>query len=63
MANFTLDTDVLGGGALEYMETVIEDRGRGIQLTYSQAGSSQDMEIYGFGIRFAPAETHAAERP
>lgn len=60
--SFVLDTDVLGGGALAYAENIIEDRGRGIQLTYSQTGANQDMEIYGFGIRLAQAETHPMEK-
>ena len=59
---FILDTDVLNGGNdFNYAETIIEDRGRGIIIEWSQAGQDQDMEIYGYSIRFYPAEDEAKE--
>jgi len=63
LGSFTLSTSVLGGGAqLQYIETPIEDRGRSIQLQWVQGGGSQDLELFGHGIRYTPAETHALER-
>jgi hypothetical protein len=59
---FTLDTSRLGGSEFNYVETIIEDRGRSIILDWSQSGSDQDMEIFGFSIRFYPGEEHAQEQ-
>ena len=58
---FILDTDVLGGSDFNYAENIIEDRGRSIYLDWSQAGSNQDMELYGYSIRFFPAESEPKE--
>jgi hypothetical protein len=52
---------ILGGGEFEYAETPINDRGRSIQLTWTQSGANQDMEIYGHAIRAQVAESHALE--
>ena len=59
--SFVLNTDILGGSSYDFVETPMQDAGRAIKLTYSQAGSSQDMEIYGYALRIAAAETHALE--
>ena len=59
---FILDTDVLGGSDFNYAETIIEDRGRSIILDWSQSGLNQDMEIFGYSIRFFPAEEEPKEQ-
>ena len=59
---FILDTDVLGGSDFNYVESLLEDRGRSITVEWSQAGLNQDMELYGFSIRFYPAEESPLEQ-
>lgn len=59
---FVLDTDVLGGSDFNYAETIIEDRGRSIILDWSVSGLNQDMEIFGYSIRFYPAEEEPKEQ-
>lgn len=61
MGTFTLDTSTLGGDDLQFTETPIEERGRSIQLTYSQSAAATDVELYGFAVRYAPAEGAAVE--
>lgn len=56
MATFTLDSSRLAGSDLAYAETVIEDRGRMIQVEWNQGGANRDFESYGYAIRYAPAE-------
>jgi hypothetical protein len=58
---FILDTSVLGGSDFNYVETIIEDRGRSIIVDWSQNGLNEDMEIFGYSIRFYPAEEQAQE--
>ena len=58
---FILDTDVLGGSDFNYAETIIEDRGRSIMVQWSQGGAGEDMELYGYSIRFYPGEQQAKE--
>lgn len=58
---FILDTSILGGSGVAIMETPIEERGRTITLTWTQGGQDQDMELFGYSIRYAPAETDSAE--
>jgi hypothetical protein len=59
---FILDTDVLGGSDFNYVETIIEDRGRSIIVDWSQSGLNEDMEIFGYSIRFYPAEEESREQ-
>jgi hypothetical protein len=59
---FILDTDVLGGSDFNYVETIIEDRGRSIIVDWSQSGLDEDMEIFGYSIRFYPAEEEPKEQ-
>jgi hypothetical protein len=59
---FILDTDVLGGSDFNYVETIIEDRGRSIIVDWSQSGLNEDMEIFGYSIRFYPAEEEPKEQ-
>ena len=58
---FILDTDVLGGSDFNYVETIIEDRGRSILVNWSQSGLEEDMEIFGYSIRLYPAEKEPKE--
>ncbi len=62
MGQFILDTSTLGGTSFSYDEETIEDRGRSIVLSWSQSGSNQDMELFGYSVRFAPGETEAQEQ-
>ena len=59
---FIMDTDVLGGSDFNYTETIIEDRGRSIIVDWSQTGLNEDMEIFGYSIRFYPAEEEPKEQ-
>ncbi len=59
---FILDTDVLGGSDFNYAETIIIDRGRSIILDWSVSGLNQDMEIFGYSIRFFPGEEQPQEQ-
>ena len=59
---FILDTSVLGGSDFNYAETIIEDRGRSIIVDWSQGGLDEDMEIFGFSVRFFPAEEEPKEQ-
>lgn len=54
---FTLDTSRFPAEGLNYIETLIEDRGRGIQLAWVQDAAGQDFELLGFSVGFAAAET------
>lgn len=58
---FILDTSRLGGQEFNYTETIIEDRGRSITLDWSQGGDGVDLEIFGYSIRFYPAEEVSKE--
>ena len=62
LGEFILGTDKLGSNDLTYFETPFEEKARSIQLTYSLGGTNRDMEIYGYGIRYEPAEPNARER-
>lgn len=62
MGLFILDTSTLAGTAFAYDEETIEDRGRSVQISWSQSGSNQDMELFGYSVRFAPGETEAQEQ-
>lgn len=59
MADFTLNTSTLSSGELEATDNIIEERGRMLQLTWAQAGASQDMELVGYAVAVFPAETEA----
>ena len=52
---------MLGGSDFNYAETIIEDRGRSIMVQWSQGGAGEEMELYGYSIRFYPAEQQAKE--
>ncbi len=58
---FILDTSQLGGIEFNFAETIIEDRGRSIIVDWSQSGLDEDMEIFGYSIRFYPAEEEPKE--
>ena len=57
-----LYTDILGGSDFNYVETIIEDRGRSIIVDWSQSGLNEDMEIFGYSIRYFPAEEEPKEQ-
>jgi hypothetical protein len=59
--DFILDTSVLGGADFNYAETIIEDRGRSISIQWDQSGLNQDMELFGYSVRYFPAEPTAKE--
>lgn len=56
-STFILDTSPLSGGDFNYVETPIDDRGRSISLQIDQTGLNQDCEIFGYSVRYDPAET------
>ena len=58
---FILDTSILGGSGVAMLETPIEERGRTISIQWLQGGQDQDLELFGFSIRYAPAESDSAE--
>lgn len=49
------------GGFHYFAETPIADRGRAIQLDYTNSGANQDMDLLGYAIRAVPAEGIAME--
>lgn len=59
---FIMDTSVLGGSGFNYVETIIEGRGRSIIVDWSQGGLNEDFEIFGYSIRYFPAEEEAKEQ-
>lgn len=61
MANFTLDTSTLSGENLNYVESIISERGRSIQLEWSQGGSNQDIRLHGFAVRAVPGESASVQ--
>ena len=63
MPNFTLDTSVLGGSDFNYGENPeFNDRGRSIMIQWDQSGLNQDMELFGYSVRFTPAEETPKEQ-
>ena len=59
MGIFTLGVSTLSGGSIAVLETPVEGRGRGIQLELTVNASDSNVEIYGYGIRYRPAERRA----
>jgi hypothetical protein len=51
----------LGGISFLAEESIIEGRGRGIQVTWTNTAVDQDFEHLGYSIRFAPSEAEAKE--
>lgn len=62
MGQFVLDTSVLSGENLNYVDSIIEERGRAIQIEWVQSGADQDIKLHGFAIRVAPAEPVSMEQ-
>lgn len=58
---FILDTDVLGGSDFNFVELPFGDRGRSIMVEWAQSGGGQDMELFGYSIRYFPVEVEAKE--
>ena len=59
--SFVLDTSILGGAGIAILETPIEERGRTIQLVWTQGGQDQDIELFGYSIRYFPTEGDSKE--
>lgn len=60
---FVIGVSLIGSGSeASYIETPIEERGRSIQLEWSLSGVDQNMELYGYAIRYEPGEFVAMER-
>lgn len=59
---FILGTSVLGGSGFNYVETIIEGRGRSIIIDWSQSGLDEDFEIFGYSVRYFSAEEEAKEQ-
>jgi hypothetical protein len=62
MPQFTLNVSTLGGSGFAYDEETIEDRGRSIVIAWTNSGVGEDMELFGYSVRFAPGETEAQEQ-
>jgi hypothetical protein len=56
------DIALFAGNDFNYFETPIEDRGRSITLRYDQASLNTDCEIFGYSVRYDPAETIPQEQ-
>ena len=61
MANFTLNVSTLGGLGFGFAETIFEDRGRGIVLTWEQEDKDAGLELFGYTLRFYAAEPESKE--
>ena len=60
---FVIGSSVISSGSeAAYIETPIGDRGRNIQLEWSLGGANQNLELYGYAIRYEPGESTAMER-
>jgi hypothetical protein len=59
--SFVLDRSVLGGAGVAIQELPIEERGRTIQITWTQVGLDQDIELFGYSVRYFPAEVDSKE--
>lgn len=55
-------TNAFAAADFAYIETIIEDRGRGIQLDWQLGGANQDMEILGYAVRLVPTEGHSMDQ-
>ena len=62
MASFTLGISTLGGTGFAYQESIIEDRGRSLEIEWVSDAVDEDMELFGYSIRFFPTESEAKER-
>ena len=61
LGTFILGLGHLGGTSMIFEESIIEGRGRGIQLTWANANLDEDFEHLGYSVRFASAETEPKE--
>ena len=61
MGTFILDTSTLGGTGFTFAENTIIDRGRSIQIQWSQGGADEDMELFGYSVRFTEGDPEAQE--
>ena len=58
---FVLDTDVLGGSDFNFVDLPFAEKGRSIMVEWSQNGAGQDMELFGYSIRYFPAEVEGRD--
>jgi hypothetical protein len=59
---FILNQSRLGASiGIAMQETPIEERGRTIQITWTQDGLDQDLELFGYSVRYFPAEGDSKE--
>ena len=57
-----IGTGKIGGATnSSIVPTVVEGRGRQIQLEYTQSGGNEDAELYGYTIHYEPGEPFSAE--
>lgn len=63
MASFTLDSSRLVGVDEEFVESIIEDRGRFVELEWTLGGTNQDIELFGWAIRFKSGESMVMAAP
>jgi hypothetical protein len=61
LGTFILGSGILGGISMIFEESIIEGRGRGIQLSWANALADQDFEHLGYSIRCMPAESEPKE--
>jgi len=55
--DFVMDESLIGSeNELAVAETIVEGRGKGVGIEWTQSGVNQDFELYGYGLRFEPGE-------
>ena len=61
-STFIIGTSLIGSeSGTTIVPTPIGDRGRAIQLAWSQGGVDQDFELYGYALAYAPGESLSFE--
>lgn len=59
---FILDVSTLGGNpAQSSVHIPFQERGRTVQVEWSQSGGNQDMRVHGYAIRGVPGEVMSME--
>ena len=59
----TLDSTILGADGAFYDEQTVEDRGRGCSVEWTSGEVDEEMILFGYAIRYYPAEVEAKETP
>lgn len=60
-ASSLFGTATFGGNNLNYVESIINERGRSIQIEWTQPGANQDIRLHGWAVRAATAERTSME--